>query len=233
MKRIVAIIAVTLMAGVAAAQTGSSGSSTGSSGSSTGSMDDSTKSGGSAMGSSTSGTANATEQLKLPTDAKLVGIEEVDQIRAFPELNNGKTQSGTVKTSNSGTTPPAAKIEGVRAVDAVYTTSRPFKETVSFLDKQLDSPDLQPVVKTSTPSAVGYAVTLPTGKVAHLVVRNTKPTQIETVEAVAAAGEVPLKGGKEMNNGQMQQPGQQPGMMQRQPGHTQQPMDNGNPAVPQ
>ena len=40
------------------------------------------------------------------------------------------------------------------------------------------------------------AVTPPTGKVAHVLVRNTKPTTIETIEVVAASADVPTKGDK-------------------------------------
>jgi hypothetical protein len=127
-------------------------------------------------------TASGTsEQLKLPPDAKMIGMEEVGEIRAFPELKSGKTSGGSSAASQNAA--PVARVAGVHALDSVYTTNIAFKEAVSFLDKELESPELQPVVKTVTPSAVGYAVTLPTGKVAHVLVRNTRPTTIETLEA--------------------------------------------------
>lgn len=170
---------------------------------------------------------SSTEQLKLPPDAKLIGVEQVDEIRAFPELENGKTTGGAnVNTANKGNMPPAAKVEGVSAIDSVYTTNRPFKDTVSFLDKEFESPDLQPMVKTVTPSAVGYAVTLPTGKVAHVLVRNTKPTTIETIEAVTTAAEVPMKG--DMHNQQMKNKS-----MNNPPGNSPGNPNSPNPSVPQ
>jgi hypothetical protein len=147
---------------------------------------------GLASGLAWADSATEGERIKLPPDARLIGVEQVSEIRAFPELSNGQTSGGATNASKKAA--PAAKVENVSASDSVYTTAKSFKESVSFLDKELESPELQPVVKTVTPSAVGYAVTLPSGKIAHVLVRNTKPTTIETLEAVSKTGDVKNEG---------------------------------------
>ena len=86
---------------------------------------------------------------------------------------------------------------------------------------------VQPVVKTVTPTAVGYAATLPTGKIAHVLVRNTRPTTIETVQASAAAGEMPMKSDMNKSKGQMNpnSPGYNPNPSSNMPGSN---MSGGN-----
>jgi hypothetical protein len=126
-------------------------------------------------------------QVMVPTGAKLVGSTSATEVRTFPEMSKNKS-----------TTP----IVGARAVDRVYETSKPYKTTVGYFDKLVKNGDAERLQRTVTKTATAWSLKMPDGTIQNVVVRNTKPTTIETVKAVGAAGTIAPPSGmkeKEMN----------------------------------
>ena len=68
------------------------------------------------------GSALATT-LALPAGARLVGTAQVDEVRAFPEMNRRRPES--VHTED---------LVAAGAVDRVYETAQPYAEAVAWLD---------------------------------------------------------------------------------------------------
>jgi hypothetical protein len=119
----------------------------------------------------------------LPSGAKLVGTAQVDEVRAFPEMNKNKMQAGT----NKGTTETTRTedIVGAGALDRVYETNKPYKDAVGYFDGKVKSGTATQLSRTVTRTATGWELQLPDGSTQNIVVRNTKPTTIETIQAVS------------------------------------------------
>jgi hypothetical protein len=125
---------------------------------------------------------DVTAKKLLPKDAKLIGSVEQAEVRAFPEQMSDTAKS-TGKVEKEG-------VVGVGALDRVWTTKQAYKTTVSQLDRKLKGEGIEPIAKTTTTSATAWNVRMPDGHIANLVVRNTQPTTIETVQAAAMTGTV-------------------------------------------
>jgi hypothetical protein len=123
---------------------------------------------------------DVTTQRLLPKDAKLVGAVESTDIRAFPEqMAKGAQQSANIEKEG---------VVGVGGIDRVWTTKAAYKRTVSQLDQKLKGEGIEPIAKTTTQSSTAWNVRMPDGHIANLVVRNTQPTTIESVQAAAMMG---------------------------------------------
>jgi hypothetical protein len=125
---------------------------------------------------------DVTTQRLLPKDAKLVGAVESTDIRAFPEqMAKGAQKSANIEKEG---------VIGVGGIDRVWTTKEAYKRTVSLLDEKLKGEGIEPIAKTTTQSSTAWNVRMPDGHIANLVVRNTQPTTIESVQAAAVTGTV-------------------------------------------
>lgn len=125
---------------------------------------------------------DVTAQKLLPKDAKLIGSVESADIREFPEqMGENAKQTGNIEKEG---------VVGVGGIDRVWTTKEPYKRTVSQLDQKLKGEGIQPIAKTTTQSSTAWNVRMPDGHIANLVVRNTQPTTIESVQAAAMMGTV-------------------------------------------
>ena len=113
----------------------------------------------------------------VPTGAKLVGSTSAAEVRAFPEMSKTKTAE--------------EEVVGARAVDRVYETNKSYKNTVGYFDKMVKNGRAEQMQRTVTRTATGWSLKLPDGTIQNVVVRNTRPTTIETVKATAAVGEEP------------------------------------------
>lgn len=116
----------------------------------------------------------------LPTGAKLVGSASAAEVRTFPEMS--KTKGMT-----------AEETVGARAIDRVYETNKPYKQTVAHFDKMVKSGQAEQMERTVTKTATGWSLKMPDGTVQNVVVRNTQPTTIETVQATGAVEEEGMK----------------------------------------
>jgi len=115
----------------------------------------------------------------LPKDAKLVGSVEATEVRAFPEqMGKSERASGVEKEG----------LAGASGLDRVWTTKQAYTQTVGQLDQKLKNEGIEPMAKTTTPSSTAWNVRMPDGHIANVIVRNTKPTTIESVQAVALTG---------------------------------------------
>ncbi|MDB4970236.1 MAG: hypothetical protein JWN44_5925 [Myxococcales bacterium] len=123
--------------------------------------------------------AGATVKRILPSDAKLVGATQATEVRTLPE------QSATNGTQTSKVQKEA--LVGVHAVDSVWTTKQPYAKTVNQIDQKLKGEGVEPIVKTITESATAWNMRMPDGHISNVVVRNTQPTTIETVQAAMVA----------------------------------------------
>ena len=129
---------------------------------------------------------DVTTQRLLPKDAKLVGAVESTDIRAFPEqMSKSAKQSANIEKEG---------VVGVGGIDRVWTTKEAYKRTVSQLDQKLKGEGIEPIAKTTTQSSTAWNVRMPDGHIANLVVRNTQPTTIESVQAAAMMGTVTEQG---------------------------------------
>jgi len=140
-------------------------------------------------------TQDVTTQRLLPKDAKLVGTVESADVRAFPE-QMAKTGQKPANIEKEG-------VVGVGGIDRVWTTKTAYKRTVTQLDQKLKGEGIEPIAKTTTQSSTAWNVRMPDGHIANLVVRNTQPTTIESVQAAAMMGTVTEQPGQ--NNQQQQQ----------------------------
>jgi hypothetical protein len=111
--------------------------------------------------------------VKLPPGAKFVASAELDRIHAFPE--------------QKGKTPFAPAVAGVNAVDRVYQIDRPYTTVIGFFDRQVTEPGILELARDTTRTATAWAMVLPHGRVANVIVRNTQPTTIEIVSATRLA----------------------------------------------
>lgn len=121
---------------------------------------------------------DVTTQKLLPKDAKLVGTVESTDVRAFPEQ----------MTKEQGANLEKEALVGVGALDRVWTTKQSYHQAVSQFDQKLKGEGIQPIAKTTTQSSTAWNVRMPDGHIANVVVRNTQPTTIESVQAAAVAG---------------------------------------------
>jgi hypothetical protein len=117
-------------------------------------------------------------RLELPHGAELVAAAEIDQVRAFPEQQAGKTKA-----------PPDAVV-GVRAVDRVYQTDGSHADVVKFFDQEAAQPGNTQRARDTTQTTTAWTIVLPRGTVANVIVRNTQPTTIEIVSARGVVAEV-------------------------------------------
>ncbi len=108
-----------------------------------------------------------TSLVQVPPNAKLIGTSEVDEIRQFPEQKAGK---------------PMERIVGVSAIDRVYEVQKPYADVVKFFDTQFQQKGYQQTSRAVTPTATSWTVRRPDGNVANVIVRNTSPATVETVE---------------------------------------------------
>lgn len=124
--------------------------------------------------------------IRTPPGAQLVGAAEVDEIRALPEMSG--TREGKQRAQ-------AAKVVGVKAVDRVYTTDKGYQDMVKFFDDQFKSTGAVTQARIVTPSSTAWTIQKPDGKLANLVVRNTKPTSFELVEVAGESAELQVNPG--------------------------------------
>ncbi len=117
----------------------------------------------------------------LPADATLLGVSEVAEVREFPEQTGAKGE----KTAQM----QKEEVVGAGALDRVWSTQKGYQQTVSKIDQALKSENIEVMAKTTTPTSTAWNVRMPDGHVANIVVRNTSPTSIESVQMVAGAGE--------------------------------------------
>lgn len=139
-----------------------------------------------------------TTQKLLPKDAKLVGAVESADVREFPEQRSEQAKQSS-RIEKEG-------VVGVGALDRVWTTRQSYKQTVSHFDQKLKGEGIEPIAKTTTQSSTAWNVRMPDGHIANVVVRNTQPTTIESVQVAAMLGT--MTG---------QQPGQEKTPSQQQP----------------
>ncbi len=115
--------------------------------------------------------------VQVPANSKLIGTSEVDEVRQFPEQKSGK---------------PMERIIGVSALDRVYEVARPYADTVRYFDQQFQTQGYQQLSRTVTPTATAWVVRRPDGLVSNVIVRNTTPSTVETVEVVGGESQKPL-----------------------------------------
>ncbi len=119
-----------------------------------------------------------TTQKLLTKDAKLVGSVESAEVRAFPEQMS-KSSSQNIEKEG---------LVGVGALDRVWTTKQSYRQTVSSFDSKLNGEGIEPIAKTTTQSSTAWNVRMPDGHIANVVVRNTQPTTIESMQAAEVVG---------------------------------------------
>jgi hypothetical protein len=113
--------------------------------------------------------------LALPAGARLVGTAQVDEVRAFPEMNKRKPES--VHTED---------VVAVGALDRVYETAQSYQDAIGYFDALVKSGAATQRSRTVTRTATSWELQLLDGKLQNIVVRNTQPTTIETVEGAAS-----------------------------------------------
>jgi hypothetical protein len=126
------------------------------------------------------GSALATT-LALPAGARLVGTAQVDEVRAFPEMNRRRPES--VHTED---------LVAAGAVDRVYETAQPYAEAVAWLDATVARSQARLLSRTVTSTATSWELRLSDGTLQNVAVRNTQPTTIETVAGAAAVAREPV-----------------------------------------
>lgn len=107
----------------------------------------------------------------LPTGVRLVGTAQVNEVRAFPEMNKIK-HSATEDIVSAG------------AIDRTYETGQSYKDAVDYFDGMVKKGSATALSRTVTKTTTGWELQLGDGSMQNIVVRNTKPTTIETVQAV-------------------------------------------------
>ena len=120
--------------------------------------------------------------VELPSGAKLVGMAQVDEVRAFPEMNKNKD----TKTNKSSQAARTEDIVDTGALDRVYETKQGYKDAVGYFDSMVKKGSATQISRTVTRTATGWELQLPDGATQNIIVRNTQPTTIETVQAVAS-----------------------------------------------
>lgn len=123
----------------------------------------------------------------VPTGAKLIGTASAAEVREFPEMTKNKNVT-------------SEDIVGARALDRVFETHKSYKQTVGYYDKMVKNGSAEQIERTTTKTATAWSLKMPDGKVQNVVVRNTQPTTIETVQALGVAGEEQLGGQGSMKN---------------------------------
>jgi hypothetical protein len=111
--------------------------------------------------------------VELPPGARFVASAELDRMHAFPE--------------QKGKMPFAPAVAGVNAIDRVYQIDRPYTTVIGFFDRQVTEPGILELARDTTRTATAWAMVLPHGRVANVIVRNTQPTTIEVVSATRVA----------------------------------------------
>jgi hypothetical protein len=111
--------------------------------------------------------------LELPSGSKLVGSVQAGELRAFPEMNKDKGMQ-------------TQDIVSMGALDRVYETKRSYKDAVGYFDSMVKDGSATELSRTVTRTTTGWQLQLPDGNAQNIVVRNTQPTTIETVQAVGA-----------------------------------------------
>jgi hypothetical protein len=119
--------------------------------------------------------------VKLPPGAKFVASAELDRMHAFPE--------------QKGKMPFTQAVAGLNAVDRVYLIDRPYANVIGFFDRQVTEPGILELARDTTRTATAWAMILPHGRVANVIVRNTQPTTIEIVSATRVADTPPSSAG--------------------------------------
>jgi hypothetical protein len=119
-------------------------------------------------------TSKMDKQVKLPSDVKLVATSEIAEVRSFPELNKNKEATTTEDTIGAG------------AIDNVYETQKPYREAVRFYDGMIKDGVATKLSRTVTKTSTAWEFRLNGGERQNVIVRNTRPTTIETVQAAAA-----------------------------------------------
>jgi hypothetical protein len=132
------------------------------------------------------GESGAKSELPLPPNVKTLGSAQETQVRELPPEFKSKLDKETVSDT----------IVGATATDTIYSTNKSYRETIAFFDKHVKSGGTEQQMKLEVPSATAYRLKLRDGEIANVIVRNTTPTTIETVEAAAA--ELKMKGTEEM-----------------------------------
>jgi hypothetical protein len=127
---------------------------------------------GAEVGVRPDGSPVRTGVFQLPEGTTMTSSVAVGEIRAFPEEVD--------QTSGAGTTALA-----VGGTDRVYQSTTKYRDAVGFFDELLSKNGFQATHRKATTTATLWTVQAPGGGVAHVAVRDTKPTTIEIVEANA------------------------------------------------
>jgi hypothetical protein len=110
----------------------------------------------------------------LPSGAKLIGTSEVKEVRAFPEMS---------KATHKNVNKRMEDIVAAGAVDNVYETKQGYKDAVGFFDAMIKNGSATQTSRTVTRTATGWELQLSDGSMRNIIVRNTQPTTIETIQA--------------------------------------------------
>jgi hypothetical protein len=135
--------------------------------------------------------------VEMPSGAKLIGTSSAMEIRAFPELNKNKMATGD-------------ELTGAKAVDRAYETNKSYKDTVSHFDKMVKDGQATQMDRTTTKSTTAWSLRMTDGTMVNVVVRNTQPTTIETMQAMGMTGEMrtaPSDTGRDTNRPMGTMPG--------------------------
>jgi hypothetical protein len=102
-------------------------------------------------------------EIELPSGTFLTASAPVSKVRPFPEEA------------------PAPGLDGPDGTDQVFLNGRPYGEVVDFFERTIarDGADLR---ETTTSTATIWSFRRAGSRVAHVAVRNTRPTTIEIVE---------------------------------------------------
>jgi hypothetical protein len=117
--------------------------------------------------------SSAKDMAKLPSGARLIATSQLDEVRSFPEQSKDKH----VRTEDT---------VGMGAVDNVYETDRAYKDAVGYYDGMVKDGALTEVSRKTTRTSTAWELKMKGGAYENVIVRNTRPTTIETVQAGTA-----------------------------------------------
>jgi hypothetical protein len=104
--------------------------------------------------------------IELPPGVGLVASANMDQVLAFPE---------------EATPPPESRPEARPGVARIYDSPRPYGDSVDFVQRAIAKAGCEALQQTSTSTTTIWAARC-RGRIAHIAIRNTRPTTIEVVE---------------------------------------------------
>jgi hypothetical protein len=106
--------------------------------------------------------------IELPPGVGLVASANLDQVLAFPE---------------EAPPPAGSRPEARPGVARIYDSPRPYGDSVDFVQRAIAKAGCEALQQTSTSTTTVWAARCRDGRVAHIAIRNTRPTTIEVVEA--------------------------------------------------